>query len=127
MSEASGERTLQVRVGEREQTRHEAREAIQALEQGEETDGLRVLNLASDASLARLCRETTLELLRAISQHDPESIRATAQLVERDYKEVHRNLDELETLGVVRFEDVGASKRPVVKFDALEISVSLTE
>lgn len=120
-------RTLQVRVGETERTRREAREKIAALERDEEVEDMLVLNLPSYAELARLTREKNLELLRALARRDPESIRATAELVNRDYKEVHRNLRELETLGVVEFEDAGRSKRPVVRFDELEIDVSLTD
>lgn len=127
MSETKETRTLQVRVGETEHTRQEAREKIAALERGEDVDDMLVLNLPNYAELARLMREKNLELLRALAQHDPASIREAAELVDRDYKEVHRNLSELETLGVVEFEDVGRSKRPVVCFDELEIDVSLTD
>jgi predicted transcriptional regulator len=116
-----------VRVGRTEQTRQEAREKIAALERGEDVEDMLVLNLPNYAELARLMREKNLELLRVLVQHDPASIREAAELVDRDYKEVHRNLNELKTLGVVEFEDVGRSKQPVVHFDELEIDVSLTD
>jgi predicted transcriptional regulator len=127
MSETTETRTLQVRVGRTEQTRQEAREKIAALERGEDVEDMLVLNLPNYAELARLMREKNLELLRVLAQHDPASIREVAELVDRDYKEVHRNLNELKTLGVVEFEDVGRSKQPVVHFDELEIDVSLTD
>lgn len=127
MTERTKPRTLQVRVGETDRTRQEAREKIAALERGEEVDDMLVLNLPNYAELARLTREKNLELLRALARHDPGSIRSAADLVDRDYKEVHRNLSELETLGVVEFEDAGRSKRPVVRFDEIEIDVSLTD
>jgi predicted transcriptional regulator len=127
MSETTEPRTLQVRVGETNRTRQETREKIAALDRDEDVEDMLVLNLPSYAELARLMREKNLELLRALAQHNPASIRETAELVERDYKEVHRNLGELETLGVVEFEEDGRSKRPVVRFDDLEIDVSLTD
>jgi len=127
MTESTETRTLQVRVGETNRTRQQAREKIAALERDEEVEDMLVLNLPNYGELARLMREKNLELLRALAQHSPESIRAAAELVDRDYKEVHRNLGELETLGVVEFEDAGRSKRPVVHFDELEIDVSLTD
>ena len=127
MTESTNPRTLQVRVDETNRTRREAREKIAALERGENVEDMLVLNLPNYAALARLTREKNLELLRALAQHDPASIRATADLVDRDYKEVHRNLSELESLGVVEFEDDSRSKRPVVRFDELEIDVSLTD
>lgn len=127
MSETTEPRKLQVRVGETNRTRQEAREKIAALERGEDVEDMLVLNLPNYAEVARLMQEKNLELLRALAQNDPSSIRETAELVDRDYKEVHRNLTELETLGVVAFENVGRSKRPVVHFDELEIDVSLTD
>ncbi|WP_115863147.1 HVO_A0114 family putative DNA-binding protein [Halorussus litoreus] len=127
MTQSTNSRTLQVRVGETDRTRQEAREKISSLERGKSVDDMLVLNLPNYAELARLTREKNLELLRTLAQHDPASISETAELVDRDYKEVHRNLSELETLGVVEFETTGRSKRPIVRFDELEIDVSLTD
>ncbi|WP_455549916.1 HVO_A0114 family putative DNA-binding protein [Haloarcula japonica] len=42
-------------------------------------------------------------------------MRETARLVERDYKEVHRNLKELEAIGVIEFATDGNSKRPILR------------
>ncbi|AFK18007.1 hypothetical protein HFX_0266 [Haloferax mediterranei ATCC 33500] len=41
----------------------------------------------------------------------------------RDYKQVHRNLTELEDIGVIEFEggESGLRKKPVVAYDGLEI------
>ncbi|GGK84159.1 hypothetical protein ACFFN7_11355 [Haloarcula sebkhae] len=64
-------------------------------------------------------------MLRAIREHEPESIRAAANLVERDFKDVHRNLTELETLNVIKFEQSGRSKRPIVRFDAIDAEITL--
>jgi predicted transcriptional regulator len=122
------ERTLTVRIDAAERTRREARERIAAMERGEDIESRHVLVLEDDAALARLVSETNIELLRAIRNHEPTSMRETAALVERDHKEVHRNLTELETLGIVEFEREGRAKRPVVRFDAIEIDIPvLTE
>jgi Predicted transcriptional regulator len=53
-------------------------------------------------------------------------MRAAAELVDRDFKEVHRNLTELERLNVIEFEESGRAKRPVVRFDEIDVEVSLT-
>lgn len=118
-------RTLTVRIDAAERTRHEARERIAAMEAGEAVESRHVLVLESEADLARLVSETNLELLRAIRRHEPASMRETATLVERDHKEVHRNLSELETLGVVEFEQDGRAKRPIVRFDDIEIDIAI--
>lgn len=117
--------TLTVRIGDGEQTRREARERVRALERGDHVDDRHVLVLDSEEDLQRLLSPSNLALLRAIREHEPESMRATADLVDRDFKDVHRNLSELETLNVITFESNGRSKRPVVEFDEIDVEVSL--
>ena len=43
----------------------------------------------------------------------------------RDYKQVHRNLSELEDIGVIKFEDGGSgrAKKPILAYDGLEIDI----
>lgn len=118
--------TLTVRIGDGEETRREALDRIRALERDEELDDRCVLVLDDEADLQRLLSPANLGLLRAIREYEPESMRAAADLVDRDFREVHRNLTELETLNVVEFEEQGRSKRPVVRFDEIDVEVSLT-
>jgi len=126
-SRVDGRTTLTVRTGNGEETRREALDRVRALERDEELDDRYVLVLDDEADLQRLLSPANLGLLRAIRAHEPESMRAAADLVDRDFKEVHRNLAELETLNVVEFEERGRSKRPVVRFDEIDIEVSLTD
>jgi len=93
-------KTLEVRVQPTEEVRNEALEKVEALERGEEVEDMHVLNLSSERELSRLMSEKNLELLHAIAEHEPSSIRELAETVDRDYREVHRNLEELETLNV---------------------------
>jgi len=67
-----------------------------------------------------------LELLEVISKHEPEGIREAAELVDRDYKQVHRNLSELDDIGVIEFkaDGSGTAKKPKLKYDGLEIDIS---
>lgn len=71
-------------------------------------------------------RTSNLTLLEAIVNERPESIRQTAEAVDRDYREVHRNLQELGSLGVIEFEEDGASKRPVLRGGAETIDFSFS-
>ncbi len=67
-----------------------------------------------------------LELLRAIAEHEPQSIRATADLVGRDKKNVHQNLDDLSEIGLVKFEDGPyGSKQPIALYDTLEVRIPI--
>jgi len=118
-------KTLEVRVQPTEEVRNEALEKVEALERGEEVEDMHVLNLSSERELSRLMSEKNLELLHAIAEHEPSSIRELAETVDRDYREVHRNLEELETLNVVEFEEVGRSKKPTVWYDNIEVDVNL--
>lgn len=116
--------TLEVRLDSDEQ-HSELLEDIRALERGDDVDEKHVLVLDSEAELQRLLSPANLELLRAIRTHEPESMRAAADLVDRDFKEVHRNLTELAALNILELADDGRSKRPIVRFDELDIELSL--
>ena len=118
--------TLKVTVGERDRLDQRTRERIKAAQGGAElADAQPVLNFRSYAELSQLLRPTNLELLEIISEHDPESIRETATLVDRDYKQVHQNLSELSEIGVIDFESgsPGQAKQPVLAYDGLEIDL----
>ena len=120
---------LKVTVGERERLHQRTRERIKAAEAGEELDDVQpVLNFGSYAELSRLLSPKNLELLEIIAEHEPESIREAATLVDRDYKQVHRNLTELDSIGVIEFEGggPGSAKTPTLAYDGLEIDLPFT-
>jgi len=118
-------KTLTVRLGGGDDERDALLDDVEAMERGEDVEDRHVLVLDDEAELQRLLSPVNLGLLRAIREHEPESMRETADLVERDFKEVHRNLTELEALHVIEFEQAGRSKRPVVRFDEIDVEVSL--
>ncbi|WP_136688640.1 HVO_A0114 family putative DNA-binding protein [Halorhabdus amylolytica] len=118
--------SLKVTVGDRDRLDQHTRSRIKAAQEGENLDGAQpVLNLDSYAELSRLLSPKNLELLETISQHDPASISEAADLVDRDYKQVHRNLSELEDIGVIEFDGDGAgqAKKPTLAYDGLEIDI----
>ena len=122
--------TLKLTVGERDRLDQQARRRIEAAQEGEVLDDSQpVLNFGSYAELSRLLSPKNLELLEAIARHDPESISETAGLVERDYKQVHRNLSELEDIGVIEFDDDsnGRPKKPLLAYDGLEIDIPFAD
>jgi len=118
--------TLKVTVGDRNRLDQRTRNRIKAAQEGEDLDDIQpVLNFESYAELSRLLSPKNLELLESISEHEPDSIREAAELVDRDYKQVHRNLSELEDIGVIEFEEsnVGQAKKPGLAYDGLEIDI----
>ena len=56
-----------------------------------------------------------IEILKAISEHHPGSIRALSRVVERNVKNVFEDLLLLEKNKLIRFEEEGKSKKPIVK------------
>lgn len=118
--------TLKVTVGQGDRIDERARSRLKAAQEGNDLeDAQPVLNFGSYEKLSRLLSPKNLELLGALSEHEPESIRESAELVERDYKQVHQNLSELEDIGVIEFEGGGSgrAKKPVLAYEGLEIDI----
>jgi predicted transcriptional regulator len=99
--------------------------ALDALDSGETPTPQFEVVYDDPADVHRVTRPKSLELLRAIVRHEPESIRETARLVDRDVSQVHRNLTELADLHLVELTDTGNAKRPVVWYDAIDIDLPL--
>jgi len=117
------DRTLHIRF--KEGSDDDLEDALAALDRGETPEPHLEVVYHDPADVHRVTRPKSLELLRAIVQHDPASIRETARLVERDVSQVHRNLTELEELHLVELVDDGQSKRPSVWYDAIDIDLPL--
>lgn len=128
--EGSNMPTLKITVGERDRLDQRTRDRIAAAQKGEKLEDVQpVLNFGSYAELSRVLSPKNLELLEAIAQHEPESIRDAAAVVDRDYKQVHRNLSELEDIGIITFDGDGAGqpKKPVLAYDGLEIDIPFVD
>lgn len=100
-------------------------EALQAIDRGEEPEPHFEIVYHNPADIHRVVRPKNLELLRTIVRHEPASIRETARLVDRDVRQVYDNLDELEELNLIRFEQEGRSKKPTVWYDEIEVDLPL--
>lgn len=119
-----GDRTMYVRF--RRGDEDGLREALRALDRGEAPDPHFEVVFDDPDDIHRVTRPKNLELLRAIAQHEPESIRATARLVDRDVRQVHTNLEELADLHLIELEQDGRRKRPTVWYDTIEVDLPLS-
>jgi predicted transcriptional regulator len=90
-------------------------------------DAPRRLSFETTDQLAYVFTPRAIDLLHAIAQEEPASIREAARLVDRDIKQVSENLERLEEYGVVEFLDEGRAKRPVVPYDEIDIQLPLRE
>lgn len=118
------DRTLHVRFRESDEERVE--ETLSALDRGETPAPFFEVVFHDPEDVHRVTRPQNLELLRAIVQHRPESIRETARIVGRDVRPVHRNLTELEELHLIELVDDGQAKRPRVWYDSIDIDIDLS-
>lgn len=120
-------RTLHIRLAGADNEREGMSDVFEALDDDEdiEPEPEPVLRVESLATLGRVLRETNLELLDAIAEHEPESVRALARTVDRGPKEVLANLNELEDYGLVAFEEDGRAKRPYLPYDEIDIDIQL--
>ena len=119
--------TLHITVGDREQLREDALAFVQT----GETDDIdqraseSVLQFGSYDDLVDSLTPLRLKLLQAIAEQSPDSMREAARLVDRDVKDVHSDLKQLEVLGILDLEAGGQSgaMQPVVPFDRIEMHI----
>jgi predicted transcriptional regulator len=122
--------TLKITFKQRDEHRTAAQERLQRAEAGEtgaaiEQDERFILNFEEYSDIDQLMRERNLKLIEAVVEHEPDGIQAAAEAVDRDYREVHRNLQELESLGVIEFAVDGQRKRPQLRGGAQHIDFSI--
>jgi len=119
--------TLHVRIESTEDYRERVHTDLEALERGDLDDepDRYELSLPDERALSRVFSASNLELIRTIARRSPSSMRETAEFVDRDIKEVHRNLSELERLGLVEFEREGRAKRPVIWYDGIAVEIEM--
>jgi len=124
-SPSESERVLHIRFERSDSDRIE--ETLRAIDAGETPEPYFECTFHDSDQLHQVTRPKNLELLRTIARDEPDSIRETARLVGRDVRQVHRNLSELEALGLIDFEQDGRSKRPSVWYDTIEVDLPLVE
>jgi len=115
--------TLLVTVQSDDSLYRDGRDAVDRLSRGEEVDDPDRFAFESSELLFETFNPRTMALLETIAEADPESIRQTSRLVERDVKNVHEELTELERLGVIRFNTDGRAKKPVFPYEEIVISL----
>ena len=115
-------RTLHITIGTRPD-RNGLEDTLEAIDAGEDVDpNPSRLSIESLATFGRIFRPTNLELLEAIVEHNPSSIRELARRVDRHPPEVTENVHELADYGLIELEDDGRAKRPTVWYDEFEFS-----
>lgn len=118
--------TFHIRVEKNSSYSDQVFDTLAALDRGDDPEPSDpVLSVESMATLGELLRPTNLAVLEAVAQHEPESIRALARILDRAPGDVLANVNELEEVGLLRIEEHGQSKRPVVWYDELDIDIPM--
>jgi predicted transcriptional regulator len=89
-------------------------------EQGETFDE-RHLAFESWETLSRLLTQKRMELLGYVKRHQVRSIRALAQALGRDYRNVHSDLKALESAGLLENTPKGVR----AEYDAIETRIAI--
>jgi predicted transcriptional regulator len=113
--------TLRITSLPAERAQAAALERAERWEEGEEVP--HVVNFEDRARLRQLLTERRMELLEAVMEHPPESIRALADRLDRDVHDVHDDLHLLAEYDIVHFEEAGRAKQPYVPYDTVRIEV----
>ncbi|MDZ7688347.1 MAG: transcriptional regulator [Halobacteriales archaeon] len=122
-TEEETETTLHVKYMEPDEALEQPLEGIWSMKEGNEPEDTPMVVVTTKNDLNRVTRDTTIDLINAIAEHEPASIRETARLVDRSPIDVKKNLDELERIGLIRFKEENGAKRPVVWYDSLNLEV----
>jgi predicted transcriptional regulator len=119
--------TLHITVGNQEQLRQDTLQFVQDVENDnlDDQDAKATLQFGTYNDFVDSLTPLRLELIRAIAEEAPESMREAARLVERDVSDVHSDLKQLEVLGILTLEEGGPSGaiQPVVPFDRIEVHI----
>ena len=95
--------------------------------QGREEESVpRVVSFGSHSQLRGLLTDKRIELIKTIMTDSPESISALARQVDRNYAEVHADLEVLADYRVVGFERDGQARQPCIPYDRIEYSGAIT-
>ncbi|RQG93305.1 hypothetical protein EA462_02180 [Natrarchaeobius halalkaliphilus] len=118
------ESTLVVTVKSSGELHDDVTDGVETLERGDAVDSTPTLSFTSYDDLMETLTPRVLELIKAIRRAEPASINETARVVDRDVKNVYEELSQLAQLGIIFFEENGQSKRPIVWFDELVITLA---
>lgn len=115
-------RTLHIQIGTRPD-RSDLDERLGAIDAGEDIEPRPSrLSIESLDTFGRIFRPTNLELLEAIGERQPDSIRELARFVDRHPPEVTENVHELHDYGLIELVEDGRALKPTLWYDEIEFS-----
>ena len=113
--------TLRITSLPAEQAQAAALKRAERWEDGEEVP--HVVNFEDRSRVRQLLTDRRMELLEAVMEHPPESMRALADRLDRDVHDVHNDLHLLAEYDIIHFEEDGRAKKPYVPYDTVRVEV----
>ncbi len=113
--------TLRITVGSAGDVFNRARDQLT-------TDGVAdaaVRSFESIADVRQLLTDRRVEVMRAIMTDTPESISSLADRLDRNYADVHGDVQVLAEHHIVYFETEGRSKRPVIPYGRVHLDIEV--
>ena len=121
-----GVRKIKDIVRSLEEDLEEIVDALKRVERGEEFHEEKIVVESLDV-LRKILTPERLRILQVIRSEKPGSIYELAKLLDRDRAAVVRDLEYLQQLGLVEFEEEKhgkrRSRRPIVPYDEIEVSI----
>jgi len=77
------------------------------------------------ADIRQLLTDRRLEVMRTIIAESPESITDLAERLDRNYADVHADVEMLANHHIVYFDSDGRAKRPVIPYDRVVLDVEI--
>lgn len=113
--------TLRITARSSETAEADTLDRLERWEEGQDVP--HVINFEDPARLRELFTDRRMELLEAVMDASPESIRALADQLDRDVHDVHDDLYLLADYGIIHFEENGRAKQPYVPYETVRIEV----
>jgi len=117
--------TLKITSTPYEQQKADSLDRIERWETGEDVP--HVVNFQDASRLQRVLTPRRLELIRSLLDGPADSIRALADRLDRDVRQVHDDVDLLGEYGIIRFREHGNAKGPYIPYETISIEVELSK
>lgn len=121
-------RRIKIGIRRPEESLKEAKEVARRLKAGEKLpEREEELYFADLATLRKALSPKRLELLWAIVEHEPRSVRELAERVGRDIKNVSQDLAFLSRLGLVELKEArrGVPQAPTLPYDEIDLNLRI--
>lgn len=105
----------------------EAKEAFEKAESGEPIKDEKIVVESLD-TLRKFLTNERLKILHAIKEHEPQSIYELSKIINKDRRNLTRELELLEKWGFIEFKETQDTKKkpkkvPIISYDEIQVNI----